>query len=214
MQRLGVEAGVELRLLLLLLGVEDFFEYRFLDVEHDVAEHLNQAAIGVVGKARIVGALGERFDALVVEAEVEDRVHHARHRELGARTHAYQQRVVALAELLALQALELGQRFIHLPVDVFRHRALTHVLAAGLGLDGEAGRHGKAGVGHLGKASAFAAENVFHLAVAVGLAAAEGVHIFRGRGLRCGWFCFDDFGIRESRRCHIGPLRYFVDAIS
>jgi hypothetical protein len=163
--------------LLFLLGVEDFFKHRFLDVEHDVAEHLNQAAIGVVGEARIVGALGQRLDALIVQAEVEDGVHHAGHGKLRARAHADQQRVLALAELLALQSFELGQRFFHLAVDFFRHRAVAHVFAAGLGLDGEARRHGEAGVGHLGEAGAFAAENVFHLAVAVGLAAAEEVHI-------------------------------------
>ncbi len=181
LQRLRVKAGVELGLLLVLLGIENLFEDRFLDVEHDVAEHLNQPAIGVVGEARVVGAFGQGFDALVVEAEVEDRIHHAGHGKLRARTHAHQQRVVAFTELLALERFELGQCFLHLAVDVFRD-GIAHVFAAGLGLDGESGRHREPGVSHFGKPGALTTENVFHLAVAVGLAAAEGVDILCGRG--------------------------------
>ncbi len=84
LQRLGVEAGVKLRFLLRFLGVENFLEYSFIDLEHNVTEHLNQSAIGVIRKTRIVRALGECLDALVVETEVEDRVHHAGHGELRA----------------------------------------------------------------------------------------------------------------------------------
>ena len=57
---------------------------------------------------------------------------------------------------------------------------VAHVLAAGFGLDGEAGRHGKSGVGHLGQAGAFAAELVLHLAVTFGVSVAEEVNIFHG----------------------------------
>ena len=58
LQSLGIEVGIELRLLLLLLSVEDFVKYRFLDVEHDVAEHLDQAPVGVRRESGIIAALG------------------------------------------------------------------------------------------------------------------------------------------------------------
>ena len=61
--------------------------------------------------------------------------------------------------------------------DFLGDAAVAHVLAAGFGLDGEAGRHGQSGVGHLGEAGAFAAQHVFHLAVAVGVAVAEEVNV-------------------------------------
>ena len=61
LQRLGVEVGVELGLLLLLLAVEDFLEGVLGNLEHHVAEHLDEAAIGVIGEARIVAALGQRL---------------------------------------------------------------------------------------------------------------------------------------------------------
>ena len=84
LEGLGVELGVELHLALLLLAVEHFFKCVLGDVEHDAAEHLDEAAIGVVGEARIVSELGEAGDGFVVEAEVEDGVHHAGHGELCA----------------------------------------------------------------------------------------------------------------------------------
>ena len=52
---------------------------------------------------------------------------------------------------------------------------LLVIEVAGVGGDGEPGRHRQAGVGHLGEAGALAAERVLHRAVAVGLAVAEEV---------------------------------------
>ena len=94
-----------LAFLCFFLRVEHFFERCLLDLQHDVAEHLDQAAIGIVGEARIVAALGQRLNALVVQAEIQNRVHHARHGKLRARAHAHQQRILASAKLLALQLL-------------------------------------------------------------------------------------------------------------
>ena len=120
LQRLGVEFGVELGFLLLLLAVEDLFKRVLGNVEHHAAEHLDEAAVGVVGEAGIVAALGQTFDRLVVEAEVEDGVHHAGHGELRAGADADQQRIVGAAELLALQFLEAGEGFVHLLVNFGR----------------------------------------------------------------------------------------------
>ena len=121
LQRLGVEVGIKLGFLLLLLAVEDFFECVLGNVEHHAAEHLDEPAIGVVGEARIVAALGQAFDRLVIQAEVEDGVHHAGHGELRARAHGDQQRIVGGAEGLSLKLLEVLERFVHLAVD-FRPR--------------------------------------------------------------------------------------------
>src|SRR5580765_4101578 len=66
LQSLSVEIGIKLCFLLLLLGIEDFFKCRFLNVENNVPEHLDEAAIGIGGEARIVAALRECLNALVV----------------------------------------------------------------------------------------------------------------------------------------------------
>ena len=68
LQRLGIEVSIERGFFLFLLGVEDFFEFFFLNLQHHVAEHLDQAAVGIVGKARVVAALGQRLHALIVQA--------------------------------------------------------------------------------------------------------------------------------------------------
>ena len=175
------EFVIELDLLAHFHAVEDVLEFLLGNVEDHIAEHLDEAAIGVVGKARIVAALGERFDGMVVEAEVEDGVHHAGHGKLCTRTDGDEQRIFARAELLALQLFQALEGRVHLVVDL-RIERTAHVFATGFGLDGESGRDGKACVGHFGQAGAFAAQHVFHAAVAIGSAAAKEVHIL-------GWGC-------------------------
>ena len=66
----------------------------------DAAEHLQQPPVGVPGKARVVGALGEPPDRLVAEAEVEHRVEHPRHRDARSRADRDQQRILGVAEAL------------------------------------------------------------------------------------------------------------------
>ncbi len=139
------------------------------DLGHDVAEHLDEAAVGVVGEAGVVGAGGEALHADVVEPEVEDGVHHPGHRELGAAAHRDQQGVLFVAEALAdglLEGLEVGRDLAREP-----HGELVvaaQVLDAGLGGDGEALRHGQAEPRHLRDVRALAPEEVAHLAPALG----------------------------------------------
>src|ERR1035438_3226193 len=133
----------------------------------------------------ILAAFGQTFDRLVVEAEVEDGVHHAGHGELRAGTDGDQQRILSRTQLLPLQLFKPPERGEHLLVDLAAERA-EHVLAAGLGLNGESGRNGQSGVGHFGEAGALAAEHILHAAVALSLAVAEEIDIFCwGGGCTC-----------------------------
>ena len=103
-----------------------------LDAEHDAAVHRDEPAVGVVGEALVAGALGQALDAVVVEAEVEDGVHHPGHGELGPRPHAHEQRVVRVAELAAHLLLEPED----VPGDLLVEPvgpAAVHVGAAGVG---------------------------------------------------------------------------------
>ena len=111
-----------------------------------VAEHLHEAAVGVVGEARVAARVGQALDRLVVQAEVEDRVHHAGHRDRGARAHRHQQRVGRIAEPLADALLERrpGARATCSSQAVGRPAVLAQVGDAGLGGDREAVRHGQA----------------------------------------------------------------------
>ena len=201
LQSLGIQFGVQLRFLLFLLGIEDFIENGFRNFQYDIAEHLDKPAVGVVGKTRIVAACGQRLDTLIVQAEIEDRVHHAGHGELRSRTHTHQERILARTQFLFLQFLEAAKRRFDLLIDVPGHLPATaHVLAAGFGLNGETRRHGQTGIGHFGQARPLATQLVLHLAVAISLSASEEIDVLGrgGSGLRCMIFRNCNGGHNES----------------
>ena len=179
LQIFGGQIGIELGLDLVLARIEDVIELRHIDVQRDFAEHLDEAAVAVVGETGIAGLLHQPFGGLVVEAEVQNGVHHAGHGELRARANTQQQRIIDAAQLLAHLLFELGQRFVNLVVHFLGNFvAVLKEQRADLGRDRETGRNGHAGPAHLREAGAFAAQNVFHLAVAVGCAATERVNVF------------------------------------
>ena len=172
----GVEVEVVLGALRLVFSlVEGVLEEFAVGAEHGLAEHREQAAVGVPGEPVVAALLREAVHALVVEADVEDGVHHAGHRELRAGADRDEQRVVGVAEGLAHRLLEAREVLADLVGHLGRRTAAREVGAARLGGDDEAGRHREPDVGHLGEVRALAAEQVLHVSVAF----AEVVHILR-----------------------------------
>ena len=109
LQAVGVEIGVELRRRWSFFTARQLvLEVVVVDAHDGVAEHVDQPAIAVVGEALVAGELGQALDDLVVQADVQHRVHHARHRHLRARAGGDEQRVLRVAELLAGGLLDLG----------------------------------------------------------------------------------------------------------
>jgi hypothetical protein len=130
-----------------------------VDVEHGLAEHLDEPAVGVPGEAVVAaGLLGQAVHGLVVQPDVEDGLHHAGHRELRAGADADEQRVVGLAERLAHPLLHRAEVLGHLPFQAVGDRALGQVVAACLGRDREPGRDGQSEIGHFGEVCSLAAE--------------------------------------------------------
>ena len=129
------------------------------DVQHHGAVHLDEPPVRVPGEARVAGERRQALHRLGVQADVEDGVHHPRHGELGARAAGDEQRVRRVAEPLARSAPR--ARAARRPR---RPRAPSATLpdreigAAGLGGDGEAGRHRQPEPGHLREVGALAAE--------------------------------------------------------
>ncbi|GAA3235204.1 hypothetical protein GCM10020256_52900 [Streptomyces thermocoprophilus] len=164
----GLQVGVDRDLLGLLGLVEGVLEEVAVDAEDGLAEHLDEAPIGVPGEPLVAGLLGEALHGLVGEADVEDGVHHARHGELRTGAYGDQQRVVGLAELLAHALLQRLEVRTHLVTQCRGRLAALQVDLAGLGGDGEAGRDGKTQVGHLGEVRTFSAEEVLEVLVALG----------------------------------------------
>ena len=146
------------------LHLVDLFLKQALGHAHDdVRKHLHKAAVAVVGKAGVAGLLGQALDGRVVQAEVEDGVHHAGHGLARAGAHRHQQRVVHIAELLAGQlfkAFDMRKNVrLNLRIDL---AAVCVILRAGLGRDGKALRHRHTGRGHLRQTGALATERVAH----------------------------------------------------
>ena len=54
-------------------------EQALRDHHDDVGEHLHEAAVAVVCETGVIGLLGQTLDSLIVQAEVQDGVHHAGH---------------------------------------------------------------------------------------------------------------------------------------
>ena len=169
---------VELHALLLLHLVDELLEVLLADLHHDVGEHLDEAAVAVPRPARVLRLLREGVDDGLVEAEVEDRVHHARHRRARAGAHGDEERVLRVAELLAGGLLQLADVLLHLAHDVIADLPPVVVVArARLGRNREALRHRQPQVGHLREVRALAAEEVAHVGVAFRLARAEEIHV-------------------------------------
>ena len=161
----------------LLELVQQVVERALADFQHDVAVHLKEPSVGIEGEAPIATGTGQPFDAAVVQTQVENRVHHAGHGELGARAHRDQQRVLHVTELLASLTLHPAQG---------RHRLLLQVggnlvpdreeLVASSCGKGEARWHRNPEPGHLGEVCTLTAEQVFHLGVAFSLFLRERVN--------------------------------------
>ena len=79
-QGIGVELDVEGDFALALHARYLVLEALARDPPHHVSEHLHQPSVAVPGEAFIAGARGQAGGRLVVQAEIQDRVHHPRHR--------------------------------------------------------------------------------------------------------------------------------------
>ena len=173
---LSVEIGVVLRALALLDFVQNALEEALRNLHNDVGEHLDEAAVRVVGEALVLGQVRQTLNGDVVQTEVQDGVHHARHGRARAGADGNQERILQVAKLLAADLFGFRQSGVDLLDDVLTNDlAVLIVAGAGLGGDSETLRDRKADLGHLGKVRALAAQQVAH----AGVAFLKQVHILR-----------------------------------
>ena len=167
---------------------------QLLDAEDDVAVHLDEPAVAVPREPLVPGPAGQGRDGLVVEAEVEDRVHHAGHRVPGAGADRDEQGVLEVAEAGAHLRLDRGHAGRDLGLEGRRIRApVGVVVGADLGRDRESGGNRKPDPAHLGQIGALAAEQRLLGSVSVGLRS-EPVDVFRRPGTG---------GLGRSRGCFL-----------
>ena len=169
--QLGEVVAVELHVLLdpssVLQVAQRLLEAVPVDSVHDLAVHLDQASVRVVGEALVAGRGCKPLRRLLVQAEVEDRVHHSGHRYGRPGANGDEQGIVRVAEGLAGFLLEGSDVLGDLLFQPVRQvAAVRPVGAAGLGRDREPGGNGDSELRHFRQADALAAEQ---LATAVGM---------------------------------------------
>ncbi len=143
----------------LLERVQRLLERVRVDPFDDLAIHLDQSPVRVVGEAAVPRGGGHTERCLVVEPEVEDRVHHPGHRDRSTGPNGDEQRVERIAEGRAGRVLETADVLLDLDLEP-RWEIPTgrHVGAAGVGCDREAGGNRHVEVRHLGEPDALSAE--------------------------------------------------------
>ena len=177
-----------------------------LHTQHHVAIHLNEAAIAVPGETLVVRGFDEREHGFVVQAEIQNGVHHPRHRIARAGTHRHEERhAFGVAELRAHDSFHVGDASLDLRLELPGISPLVRVvISADLGGDGETRRDGQADAGHFGKVRAFAAEEGLHGAVAVSLLVSKQINVLPGlahksKGLLSQSDSFGEFHRNEPR---------------
>ncbi|MNQ73274.1 hypothetical protein D3C85_880010 [compost metagenome] len=187
---LGGQLGVDRDAQTILVVVQNFLELVVADAQDHVGIHGDEAAVAVEGEAAVARQRGQPLDRLVVQAQVQHRVHHPRHRGPRARAHRDQQGVGGVAEGLADNALDGLQTGGGLFGQLGRiGLAVGVIVDAGFRRDRKAGRHRKAERGHLGQVRALAAEKVLHRRIAVSRSPAEAVHPLGHLAVPEPWSC-------------------------
>jgi hypothetical protein len=152
-----------------LLGVvQRIIEEPALDIENGLAEHLDQPPVGVERESLVAGLLRQPQNRLVVEPDVQDGVHHPGHRELPARAHRDQQRVVDLSQRLAHRLLERVEVLADLSLQRGRLGAVGEIDLARLCGDDEPRRHRQPHPRHLSQIRPFASQQILEVFVAFG----------------------------------------------
>ena len=141
-QGVGVELSVEGDAELALDPRDLVLEARPGHATNDVTEHLHEPPVGIPRKARVAGARRQPLRGGVAQAQVQDRVHHPRHRVARAAAHGDQQRVLRVPETLLGALLQARQRLRDGLRQAFWWASVRpHVFHARLGCDREPGWH-------------------------------------------------------------------------
>ena len=201
----GSQFGIEFPAKRGLAVLQDFLEHVVVQPHDDVGIHLDEAAVAVIGKALVAGIGRKSLHRLVVEAEIENRVHHARHRGTGTRTDRDEQQLLRIAETAAGKLRYMVERGLDLGVERSRECLPVGIKpVAHLGGDGEPRRHRQAEAAHFGEIGALAAQQIPVASPPFGRSVAEGVNPF-------GHACSPGFGDEKDwRRRKLPPT---LDAI-
>ena len=156
----GVEVGVVLHTAFPLQRGQRAVEAMGIDAGDHLAEHVDEPTVRVVREARVSRPRSQSGGCSFAEPDVEDRVHHPRHRDRCARTDRDEQRVVAGAEASTRVVLEASDVPVDLGLEALGQPPGLEVGAARVRRDREAVRDGDPELRHLDETHALAPEQL------------------------------------------------------
>ena len=160
---------VELYALFSLHLVDQLFKVLLTNFHNNVREHLNETSVGVIYEtleSRIRVASDHSSNYFVVQTQVQDGVHHTRHRSTCTGTNRNQQRILQIAEFLAVDLFHLCNAVHDLCHDVvIDFTAILIVLCARFCCDGEALRNRQTDVGHFSQVCTLTTQELSHLCI-------------------------------------------------
>ena len=152
--------------LFLLYRVEYALVDRLVLLHDDVREHLYETTVRVVCETRVMRFCRKPFHRFVVQSEVENGIHHARHGRSRSATDGHEQGVLFVAQLLAHLRFEIGEGVEYLLADILVYvPSVLVILRARFRRDRKSRRNRKTEIGHFRKVRTLAAEKFAHLAV-------------------------------------------------
>ena len=132
-----------------------------VDARHDLPVHLDEPAVRVEREARVARRRSQALDRDVVQAEVQDRVHHPGHRDRCSGADGDEERALRVSEAPPRALLECRNTLLDLAVEALGHAAVGgHVRAARFRRDREPRRDRDPELGHLREADALSAEKL------------------------------------------------------
>ena len=105
--------------LIIFVVFDDVFIGVVMHTQHDVRIHGDEAAVAIERKAAIARELGQTFNSVVIQAQIQNRIHHPRHRRPRARAHRHQQRIGGVAEFFACQLFNMANPARDLRIHIF-----------------------------------------------------------------------------------------------
>ena len=177
-QVIGLQFGVEEVTAIFLGNLQCILERMMVQPQHHIGIHLDEAAIAIPRKTGIARGSCKTFHGHIVKAQVEDRIHHPRHRHPRTRTHRDEQWIGRIAKAFAGHAFDMRDALCNLIGQAIgKGLAIGVICGADLGGDRKAWGHRQANRGHAVKVRALAAEEVLVPLALVINAAAEAIHI-------------------------------------
>ena len=178
-QVFGGQVGVRLVTFSFLHRFKSAFVFVQIGAENNVGEHLQETTVRVVGKSFGTGSFGQSLNRFVVQTEVQNGVHHARHGNAGAGTNREQQRVFGIGKFFAHDFFNAGNGGFNLVFQVGRIGFVVGiVVGADFSRNCKSGRNGQTDDVHFRQVGTLTAQEVSHGGIAFGLAVSKCIYPF------------------------------------